>query len=80
LPQPGRIYYPCPQLDRPRLGEFTGQFKYALLYKATRSEGAAVNRRVTARHVAEQSKQGGFAFIITAEFVWLHLFGMPIGK
>jgi hypothetical protein len=39
-----------------------------------------VNRCVTARHVAEQTEQGGFAFIITAEFVWLHLFGMPVGK
>ena len=39
-----------------------------------------VNRRVIARHVAKQTEQGGFAFVITAEFVGLHLFGMAVGK
>jgi hypothetical protein len=39
-----------------------------------------VNRRVTARHVAEQSEQRGFAVVVIAEFVGLHLFGMAVGK
>ena len=39
-----------------------------------------MNRRVIARHVAKQTEQGGFAFIVTAEFVGLHLFGMSVGK
>ena len=39
-----------------------------------------MNRRVIAWHVAKQTKQGGFAFVVTAEFVGLHLFGMPVGK
>jgi len=39
-----------------------------------------VNRRVTARHVAEQSEQGGFAVVVIAEHVGLHLLWMPVGK
>jgi len=39
-----------------------------------------VNRRVTARHVAEQSEQGGFAVVVVAQNIGLHLFGMAVGE
>ena len=39
-----------------------------------------VNRRVTARHVAKQSEQGGFAVVVIAQHIGLHLFGMAVGK
>ena len=39
-----------------------------------------VNRRVTARHVAKQSEQGGFAVVVIAQNIGLHLFGMAVGK
>ena len=39
-----------------------------------------VNRRVTARHVAEQSKQRGFAVVVIAQRVGLHLLRMPVGE
>jgi len=35
---------------------------------------------VIARHVTEQTKQRGFAFIVTAEFVGLHLIGMAVAE
>ena len=39
-----------------------------------------MNRRFTARHVAEQSKQRGFAVVVIAQRVGLHLIGMPVEK
>src|ERR1700677_3688616 len=39
-----------------------------------------MNRRIIARHNAEQSEQCGFVFIVTPELVGLHLFGMAVGK
>ena len=39
-----------------------------------------VNRSFTARYASEQSEQGGFAVIVIAECVGLHLVGMAVGK
>src|ERR1022692_470559 len=39
-----------------------------------------MNRRVAERHAAEQSEQGGFAVVVIAKRVGLHLLGMPVGK
>ena len=39
-----------------------------------------MNRRVAALYVAEQTEQSGFAVIVAAKFVGLHLFGMAVGK
>ena len=39
-----------------------------------------MNRRITARHVAEQSEQRGFAVVVIAQRVGLHLLRMPVEK
>src|SRR5208282_886107 len=39
-----------------------------------------VDRHVTMRHITKQSEQGGFAVIVIAQRVGLHLLWMPVGK
>ena len=39
-----------------------------------------MNRRVTARDVAKQSQQGGFAVVVIAQRVGLDLIGVPVGE